>query len=475
MAGLGERIYMASPIWAQQAAVATYGWWWYRRRFSDYFRQLVREFRLREDWTAEQFREYQELRLAKIMEAAWKAPYYRRVFIEAGLTDAKTSLEELTHLPFLSKETLRLHPRELLTEKSLPSGTLVQKTSGTTGTPTEIYYTPQFHALELAVPEARNLNWAGVTYRDRRVMFGVRKVCRFDQKRPPFWRYSTVEDLAYASIYHLSPEFLPSYIEFLRSFKPAVIMGYPSALYTIAKHALESGDLPAGAKGVFTTSETVTAEAREVIERVWQCRVYDRYGAVEGCVFGSQCEFGRYHISPEVGIIEILDVNGNACQPGVIGEVVCTGLQNSLQPLIRYRIGDAACWSINQSCECGRGFQILEAIEGRFEDICYTPDGRQMLRFDTVFKGVTNLREAQVVQERTDLFIIKVVPAEKFDQQDVARIESNMRLHAGVVQTKVELVSTIPRTSSGKFRAVICNLTSEQKRVALANGSNKTN
>ena len=155
--------------------------------------------------------------------------------------------------------------------------------------------------------------------------------------------------------------------------------------------------------------------------------------------------------------------------------MVCTGLQNSLQPLIRYRIGDATSWSINQSCKCGRVSQILESIEGRFEDICYTPDGRQMLRFDTVFKGVTNLREAQVVQERTDLFIIKVVPAEKFDQQDVARIESNMRQHAGVVQTKVELVSTIPRTSSGKFRAVICNLTSEQKRVALASGSNKTN
>jgi phenylacetate-CoA ligase len=147
--------------------------------------------------------------------------------------------------------------------------------------------------------------------------------------------------------------------------------------------------------------------------------------------------------------------------------VVCTGLQNSLQPLIRYRIGDAACWSANQSCDCGRHLPILESIEGRFEDICYTPDGRQMLRFDTVFKGVTNLKEAQVVQQSPDVFEVKIVPGEEFNQQDIARIQSNMRLHAGAVQTNVKLVLTIPRSSAGKFRAVICNLTQEQKQRLL--------
>ena len=468
MSGLSERIYIGSPIWAQQAAVAAYGWWWHRRRFSNHFHRLVNEFRSRESWTEEQFRAYQESQFNKIMGIAWKSDYYRQAFLDAGMTKAEISIGEIDNLPFLSKETLRLHPERLLTKSPLPPGTLVNKTSGTTGTPTEIYYTPQFHALELALPEARNLDWAGLRYSDRRVMFGVRKVCRFNQMQPPFWRHSPVEDLAYASIYHLSPEFLPSYLTFLRAFSPPVVMGYPSALYTIAKYALESGDLPARAKGVFTTSETVTDQMREAIESAWNCRVYDRYGAVEGCMFASQCEYGRYHVSPEAGIIEILDDDGRPAPPGSIGEVVCTGLQNSLQPLIRYRLGDAARWSPIQSCDCGRHLPILESIEGRFEDICYTPDGRQVLRFDTVFKGVTNLKEAQVVQQSPDVFVVKVVRGEKFDQQDIARIQSNMRLHAGPVQTNVEMVLTIPRSSAGKFRAVICNLTPEQKRLILA-------
>jgi len=51
-------------------------------------------------------------------------------------------------------------------------------------------------------------------------MFGARKVCHFRQKNPPFWRFSPAENMAYASVYHLSPEFLPYYLEFV-TFLPA--------------------------------------------------------------------------------------------------------------------------------------------------------------------------------------------------------------------------------------------------------------
>jgi phenylacetate-CoA ligase len=409
--------------------------------------------------------------LGKLLAAAWNSPYYRRIFLESGISIGMPPLEVLARVPLLSKETLRTHAKELLTKNPPPRGTIVQKSSGTTGTPTEIYYTQEFHALELAVPESRNLNWAGVTYRDRRVMFGVRKVCRFDQDRPPFWRFSPVENMAYMSIYHLSSTFLPSYMEFLRAYRPSVIMGYPSALYTVARYALDHHDLPAPAKAVFTTSEVVLDHARIVIETAWQCRLYDRYGAVEACLFASQCEYGCYHISPEVGIIEIVDHRGKPVPPGVIGEVTCTGLQNVLQPLIRYKIGDVARWAIEQYCSCGRHMPILEAIEGRYEDICCTFDGREMLRFDTVFKGIEHITEAQVVQEKLDLFSVYLVPARGFDRYDIEKIQSNMRLHVGNVHTNVKPVDAIPRSPSGKFRAVVCNLSPEEKRRALSNVS----
>jgi len=468
MAGRIDALYQNSPVWFQQIMVAVYGYWWYQRRFGRHFHQLVTEFKQRNNWNREQFQDYQQQRLEILIAAAWNSPYYRQVFIASGLTPDTPPAIAFQRLPFLSKETIRTRPTDLLTQNPLPRGMIIQKSSGTTGTSTHIYYTKEFHAFELAVPEARNLNWAGVNYKDRRVMFGVRKVCGYQQEKPPFWRFSPVENMAYASIYHLSPNYLKHYTEFLRSYRPGVIMGYPSALFTLARYALEHNDLPAPAKAIFTMSETLEERAREAIEKAWQARVYDRYGAVEGCMFASQCEHGRYHVSPEVGIIEILDRGGNPCPPGVMGEVVCTGLQNTLQPLIRYRVGDVARWAENQECPCGRQMPILEAIEGRFEDICFTPDGREMLRFDTVFKGVETIKEAQVVQEKLDLFRVLVVPGDGFGSHDVEKIKENMKLHVGNVETLVEAVANIPRSSSGKFRAVICKLPPHQRPPGIA-------
>ncbi|MCZ7551714.1 MAG: hypothetical protein M5U05_03870 [Anaerolineales bacterium] len=467
MANSLDRLYQASPVWLQQSMVSVYGLWWRQRRFSGQYSRLVREYRARERWSSDQFSAYQRDHLIRLLLQARQSPYYRSILDQLEFQSARSPEEVLPEIPLLSKEVLREQPQNLLTESQIPRRTLIFKSSGTTGTPTEIYYTPEFHALELAVPEARNLGWAGLSSRDRRVMFGVRKVCRYDQDRPPFWRFSPAENMAYASIYHLSPRYLPDYLRFLREYRPAIIMGYPSALYTVARFALEHDDLPAPARGVFTTSETVTVENRRVIEEAWQCKIYDRYGAVEGCLFAAQCEFGRYHVSPEVGIIEILDPHGQPCAPGEMGEVICTGLQNALQPLIRYRIGDVARWAVDQDCACRRQMPILEAIEGRFEDLCLTPDGREMLRFDTVFKGVTDIREAQVVQKAVDHFVIHVVPSNGFNRDDVDQLTHNFRLHAGDVPVEIVPVSEIPRSPSGKFRAVICEIPEAEKRRIL--------
>jgi phenylacetate-CoA ligase len=462
-----EQIYLSSPVWLQQAAVSLYGVWWFRRRMSRHFYRLVDEYRSREHWSREGFRSYQERQLLQVLQAANRSVYYRAIFNKVGMDWQLPPFEMLARLPFLSKETLRTRARDLLTQNPVPLSTTVFKSSGTTGTPTEIYYSPEFHALEIAVPAARNLGWANVPHEARRVMFGVRKVCRFDQEEPPFWRYSLAEDMAYASIYHLSSKNIPAYLEFLRRYRPAMVMGYPSALNTIAQYALDHNDKPAPAKAIFTTSETVSELVRSNIETAWECRVYDRYGAVEGCMFASQCEHGRYHVSPDVGIIEIVNAQGQPCAPGEMGEVICTGLNNFLQPLIRYQIGDVACWSTEQCCACGRNMPILESVEGRLEDICITPDGRQMLRFDTVFKGVDDICEAQVIQEHADYFVICIVPAIGFDQHDIQKIKENMRLHVGDVRVDVHLVDRIERTGSGKFRAVVCRLSQSEKDLLL--------
>jgi phenylacetate-CoA ligase len=465
-----DTIYFNSPIWAQQLYVALYGGWWYWRRFGKDFQHFVTQLEARERWGEDQFRVYQEERLRALFKIAWRSPYYLKVFSKAGITLEMQPLETLSRVPLLTKETVRLHGRDLLTVKSIPRGTFTCKSSGTTGTPTEIFYTRKFHQLAMAWFEARSRRWAGLNFKDRRAMFGVRKVCGFEQSRPPFWRFSPLENLAYMSIYHLSPKFMPAYIDFLHEFRPKLVMGYPNALSTLSSFAIRQGTLPPAAQAVITTSETVTPSIRKAIETAWQCKLYDTYGAVEACVYASECEHGRLHLNPDIGIYEILDHEGNPCPTGVIGEGVCTGLHNLLQPLIRYRIGDVAMWSTEQECPCGRNMPILQSIEGRIEDMCYTADGRAMLRFDTVFKGVNGIRQAQVVQEEINKFIINVIPHDVLSKYDREMIKSNMRLHVGDVRVEVQEVPLIPLTAGNKFRAVISKLTHEEVKAIQSRG-----
>lgn len=421
------------------------------------------ELREREHWTADQFRAFQEEQLGKVLAAAWRSSYYRQVFSEAGVKENMEPYEALRLLPLLSKATLRLRGKDMLTASSPPRGTMIFKSSGTTGTPTEIYFTGRFHQQVQAFFEARIRNWAGVHCRSRRVMFGVRKVCRYDQVKPPFWRYSPVENLAYLSIYHLSEDIMPSYVGFLNHYRPDVVMGYPSALTTLAKFALRKELSLAPAKAIITTSETVTEESRKAMERAWSCKVFDNYSAIEACVLASQCKEGRYHVSSDFGIIEILRKGGTPCTPGEVGEVICTGLHNTLQPLLRYQIGDAAAWSQESNCSCGSPLPIIAGIEGRIEDMCYTASGRSVLRFDTVFKGIESIKEGQIVQKDLDHFVVNVVPDVGFNDQHRTKIIANLALHVGNVRAEVILVPRIPRTEAGKFRAVICAMPEERR------------
>jgi phenylacetate-CoA ligase len=425
---------------------------WYWRRFGRHYRDKVRELEEQERFTHDEFARLQLRSLNTILEHARRAPYYRQLFEDTGVPLPLSSLDDLRQIPTLSKQTVRVRSRDLLTARP-PRGTQILRSSGTTGTPVAIYFTRHFHQQALAYFHARLRKWAGIGERDRRAMFGVRRVCSFDQARPPFWRPSHLENLRYYSIYHLSPQYLPHYVRHLREWKPRVIMGYPSALNVVARFLLDSGEslqIPVA----ITTSETVTEPLRNGIEQAFNCRLVDQYGSVENAHFASQCEYGRYHVSPERGIVEILN-DGVPCAPGQEGRVVVTGFDNWLQPLIRYELGDVAYWAIDQTCPCGRQMPILGGIQGRHEDYCLTRDGRRVLRFDGVYKGITSILEGQIIQEDRDRFTIQVVPCSGFSQQDRQQLLKNFHDHMGSVQVDVVTTDNIPRTSSGKFRGVI--------------------
>jgi phenylacetate-CoA ligase len=82
-----------------------------------------------------------------------------------------------------------------------------------------------------------------------------------------------------------------------------------------------------------------------------------------------------------------------------------------------------------------------------------------MVRFHGIFVGQPNIIEGQIIQEAIDHIHVKIVPTANFSQEDVnnivARVQARMGASIGVT---VETVTSIPRTSAGKFKAVISKI-----------------
>ncbi len=197
---------------------------------------------------------------------------------------------------------------------------------------------------------------------------------------------------------------------------------------------------------------------RQVLQGVYQCRVYDSYSGLEACGLISECEHGSLHISPDVGIMEILKPDGSPAGPGEEGEVVSTGLLNFDQPLIRYRIGDRVKLAARQSCACGRQMPVVDEIIGRIEDVVVGPDGREMVRFHGIFIGIDGLRQAQVIQNSITDIQIRAVSDHGLTKEQQDTITERLRSQLGDIQVTIEQVDKIPPGPNGKFQAVISKI-----------------
>ncbi len=243
------------------------------------------------------------------------------------------------------------------------------------------------------------------------------------------------------------------------------LYGYASSCEALARHALERGCGDLKFRTVLTSSETLFEHQRTVIEKAFGCRVHDSYGSAEMVALVTECDRGRLHVSPEVGVVEVLR-DGRPVGNGEAGELVCTGLLNEAMPLIRYRTGDVAVQG-SGPCPCGRPLRTLHRIEGRVDDLLWTSDGRAIGRLDPVFKGVENVAESQIIQEDFDRVRVRLVPATGYRDEDGRRIGSNLRERMGDIEVTIEVVPSIDRVG-GKFRAVVCRLPRAPREAGAA-------
>lgn len=445
--------------------ISAFGYAWKNRRFGGTFPLAYQEAKDRESFTFDQWHAHQSEQLQKLLTHAIKeVPYYLELYKKAGLTAAKLrhiEADNLQKVPVLPKDDLRKFGSSSLLSASRGKGSFFSS-SGSTGTPVKIFYSHAMHQQWFGIYEARIRNWAGVSSFIPRGMIGGRRIIPGAIASPPYYRYNYFEKQVYCSAYHINAANAANYLEGLKKYNVTYMTGYAMSNFFLARFFKENNLEAPSLKAVITSSEKLNPDMRKLFAEVYQCKTYDSWGSVEACGIVSECEMGNLHVSPDAGIIELLDENMQPVAPGQPGDVYCTGLLNTDQPLIRYAIGDRMVWKAG-TCSCGRQMPMIEEVVGRTEDVVVGKDGREMVRFHSIFYGLEKIKKSQVVQQGIGELLIKLEVEKPLSAAENSLLKQRIESQLGEMDISIEEVDIIPLNRNGKFQAVISKVKRSEK------------
>lgn len=179
-------------------------------------------------------------------------------------------------------------------------------------------------------------------------------------------------------------------------------------------------------------------------------RPRQHYGMAEGVANISECEYGRLHVDEDFSQVEFLPTGETG-----LYRIIGTNWTNPATAFIRYDAGDRARIS-GAGCPCGRSSRVVDSIDGRAEDYLILPDGTRLGRLDHIFKDMTRVQEAQIIQDTPAAMTLRVVRALDWTTDDERELLAAARSRVGdQIRIELDYPSRIERTASGKLRLVV--------------------
>jgi phenylacetate-CoA ligase len=419
-----------------------------------------------------ELKEFRDARLRELLVHAYeRVPYYRKLFDRNRLHPRHVrGTIDLDLIPITGKQELRgLPEKDVLASGIDPARLLTVRTSGSTGEPFTIRRTwledKRHHLLRLRAMRSIGLRWT-----DRRVAVGLVRPASGNDRKLIGKTLSAVGINRTFRIHGLeSPELIAQQLQQLR---PTVITGMPGMLCRVADYIDASGAAAWSPRLLIVSGETLSPFMQRRLTEVFGAPVRQTYASHEFPLLGWECsETGEFHTCDDGVIFEVLREDGSPAWPGEQGQVVATNLNARAMPLIRYRMGDFVIQG-EERCACGKPFSTIRAIQGRTIDCFMLPDGRVLHPYQilTSFIGGADswIRQYQLLQERRDRIILRVIPVEPPGPEHVARVEQSVRSLLGSgVEFRVQLVSDFSLEASGKFRSVRSLVTSTTDSVPV--------
>lgn len=387
-------------------------------------------------------------------------PYYKKLFFEHGFKSSELrSIKDIRSIPFLTKSLIKTAGQGMM---SSDAGPVTRYNTGGSGGEPLIFYIGKDRKSHDVAAKWRATRWWDVDIGDPEIVLWGSPIELGGQDRVKMVRDRILRSWLLPA-FEMSEAKVLKMLKSITSLRPKMLFGYPSALAHIAdvaaSHGIRLDNL--GIKVAFVTSERLYEHQREAIVKAFNCPVANGYGARDAGFLAHECPAGNLHLTAEDILLETVDENGLATEPGIPGEIVVTHMASRDFPFLRYRTGDVGLLS-DEQCSCGRGLPLLKEVQGRTTDFIVAEDGTVMHGLALVYtaRDIPGVRKFKIIQhslKRTELMIVCGDGYEKDTAEARIRKDYRGRLGQGV-EIEITYCDGIPLEKSGKFRYVVSHV-----------------
>lgn len=438
-----ENIYLQSPVFVQQLLTNLQGQKIKTQRYNQEFYDIYNAY-ISAQPISVQINDFRNF-----LKIAYCTPYWKNIFEQYQFDFNKNDiLAELKKLPILTKNIVKDNYKNIC-NYSTGEDYISHKTSGTTGSGLVFPYTKRMEHHQWAV-WWRYRNWHGININTWMGWFGGRSIANIKQTKPPYWRVSYPTKQVFFSAHHLTLDTVESYYYEIVSRKLSWLHGYPSQLSLLSSLLKKAGINSIDCiKHITVGAENLLENQRSIIEDVFKVNVVQNYGLAEGVANFSQDINGSLVPDMDFAYTEFIPLNPS--DPSKC-RIVGTGYRNNAFPLIRYDTGDIADVKWLKD-----GTPVIKSVDGRQEDYITLKNGVKLGRLDHIFKDIVEVDEAQIEQVSQDNINLNIVKGAGYKETMYEKliIEEAKKRFGEVIKIKINYMSSIPRSKTGKFSFVI--------------------
>lgn len=401
-------------------------------------------------WSKNELEDYQGERLKILIKYVYNyVPYYRNIMKSNKLIpDDFKSIKDITKFPIQKKENIRQGIREgtLISTFIESNKLLYSSSSGSTGEPLQFYIDKVANSVSKSAG-IRAWQWMGFELGDKILRINYLPRTSLNKRMQDLFSNNR-----YIKMNNLDEKEINNIIKNINKYKPKVLRCYPEPLYQIAKYIQENNIYIEMIPIVSTTGSKIFIHQRNLIEQVFNAKVFDAYSC-EGSGPISECNEHSYHSAMEYSLTEIIDENG---YPTNMGRHITTDLWNMACPFIRYDTGDNLTLS-ELKCLCGRELLKIDEIFGRESEVIITPDNNYIyaptiVGFMQDYKGVDQF---QLNQTDFDKIIIRLKINDKYNSIEEKNILQLLNtLTDEKMNIEIDYVDSIPLLHNGKRKII---------------------